>query len=104
MEFVLATADEIRRAMGERARRLRLVRNWNQAELAARAGVSLASLRRFEATGRGAVELLVRVAQTLQAADAFETLLAPPVTTIAALAREADAEKRQRASRRSSRS
>ena len=64
--------------LATRVRAERLRRNWTQAELAARAGISLASYRRFEQDGRIALERLLLVASALDALDAFATLFQPP--------------------------
>ena len=63
--------------MAERARALRLDENLTQDGLAARAGVSLGSLKRFERTGQISLESMVRIALALGAADAFEQLFLP---------------------------
>lgn len=49
-----------------------------QLELAERLGVSLGSLKRFENTGKIALESLVKLAQILDATDAFDQLFATP--------------------------
>ncbi len=49
-----------------------------QAELAVRAGINLASLRRFERTGQASFELVVRVAMALRAENGFAGLFDPP--------------------------
>lgn len=86
------------RAIGERARQLRLMRNLRQEELAARAGVGIATVRRFEKTGGASIENVLRIATVLSAERAFETLFeAPPYASLdEALARP---EQRQRAAR-----
>lgn len=86
--------------MGGRCRTLRLARNLSQSELAARVGVSLSSIRRLEASGSGPLELLVRVALSLQVADQFESLLTLPLLSIADAARAAAGSSRRRAARR----
>jgi len=85
----LMTAPQIAQNIAARARASRLRHAWTQQEMANRAGMSLASLRRFERTGHVAFLSLVRLAVALDAmeglADLFpdrpETLdevLAPP--------------------------
>jgi len=71
---------EISRGLAERARRRRLDENLTQPGLAARAGVSPASLRRFERTGAVSVENLIRIALALGAADEFVHLFPPRET------------------------
>lgn len=51
---------------------LRLRQNWTQADLADRAGISVASYRRFEQTGQIALERLLLIASALHALDGFE--------------------------------
>lgn len=91
---------EVCQLLGARIRGLRLEQNLGQAELAHRAGVSLASLRRMEKSGSGALEAWVRVIQALQAYELLTALTEPAVDSIAALERQSAAEQRQRASRR----
>lgn len=96
----LYTAEEICRELGRRCRALRLTRNLSQSELAARVGASLSSIRRLEAGGSGPLELLVRIAQSLQVADQFESLLTLPLFTIADAERASAGSSRRRATRR----
>lgn len=84
--FSLTTPEEIRRRLADRVRALRLARGWKQRTLAERSGVSLASLRRFESSGRIALEGLLRIAFALDRLDDLETVLQPPrATSIAEL-------------------
>lgn len=76
--FSLHTPEKIGKTLAERARSLRLARGWKQATLAERAGVSLGSLRRFEASGQVSLESLLKLAFALNRLDDFETLLRPP--------------------------
>lgn len=94
--FDLLTHQEICHELGQRCRRLRLQANLAQLELAERAGASLSSIRRLEASGQATLELLVRVAQALHLASHLENLLVLPVRSIADAERDA-AGKRQRA-------
>lgn len=97
----LQTPDEIALGIAARTRALRTARGWTQAELARRAGVRLDTLRRFERTGKVALERLLMIAIVLNAAAPFGELFAPdPARTLADLER---AEKpRVRAPRRRS--
>jgi transcriptional regulator with XRE-family HTH domain len=95
--FDLLTRQEICRELGQRCRRLRLQANLTQLELAGRAGASLSSIRRLEASGQATLELLVRVAQALQLVSHLENLLVLPVLSIADAERDIAATKRQRA-------
>ena len=75
--------------IGIRIKRLRLAKNLTQLQLAQMAGSSLSSIRRLEAQGQGSFELVVRVAQALQAVDALEALFVVPLLSIAQIEREA---------------
>lgn len=70
--------NDVARALADRVKALRLMRGWTQATLARRAGVTLASYRRFEATGKASLELVLKVAHTLGRLDEFADLLKPP--------------------------
>lgn len=65
-------------ALGERARQLRLLRKLQQAELAAHAGVGVATVHRFEKTGTASIETALRIATALNAEAAFERLFEAP--------------------------
>ena len=93
----LLPPDQICRTLGSRVRARRLVANLTQAELAARAGCSLSSVRRLEGQGQATLELLVRVAQALHALDGLEGFMALPQASIAQMERAQQAQNRQRA-------
>jgi len=81
--LILATADEVAYALAARIRALRLQRGWTQVELAARAGMSVASYKRFEQTGAIAFESLLRAALALDRIGDFDALFqAPPFRTL----------------------
>jgi len=65
LPFELATADEIACELGRRLRAHRLAQNFQQSELAARAGISERALRNLERTGRGTLDTFLRVAASL---------------------------------------
>lgn len=74
---------EIGIQIGRRARTVRLAANKRQADLAAAAGVTLSTLRRFESTGRVGFEVVVRIALALGAVREFAALFpTPPVGSI----------------------
>ena len=64
--------------LGAKAKALRLSAEWKRATLAERAGVTEASLKRFEQTGQASLELVLRVALSLGRLAEFEGLLEPP--------------------------
>ncbi len=74
----MLTPAEMGKSLADRARMLRLGANWTRQTLAQRAGVTLASLRRFEETGKASLELVLRVAHALGRLDEFSKLLHPP--------------------------
>lgn len=81
--YQLETPEAVAVALAERCRRLRLARKWKQSTLAERAGVSLASLRRFEQTGRIALRSLLRLSFVLGRLGDFDALLRlPPADSI----------------------
>ena len=74
----LQTPGEAGQALAQRARALRLSRSWTRETLARRAGVTPASLKRFETTGAGALDLVLRVAFALGRLGDFAQALQPP--------------------------
>jgi transcriptional regulator with XRE-family HTH domain len=66
------------RALGARARAARILHELTQQELAARAGVGISTLQRFENTGSATIENVLRIATALRGEQAFEALFAPP--------------------------
>jgi len=61
-----------------RVKALRLIKGWTRSTLAQRAGVSAASLKRFETTGKASLELVLKVAHALAWLEEFRKLLQPP--------------------------
>jgi transcriptional regulator with XRE-family HTH domain len=83
----LQTPGEIGRNLAARVRALRLHRGWTQQELADRSGLTLATYRRFERTGRIALERLLRIAAVLDARAGFDQIFTlPPARSLAELA------------------
>ncbi len=77
ISYGLAHGDRLR-ALGDRARQLRLALRLPQTELAQRAGVSVPTVKRFEHSGTATLENALRLATVLNADAAFDTLFAPP--------------------------
>jgi len=75
-KFTLSDANPktIAISLAERVKRNRLELNLTQKALASRAGVSFASLRRFENTGEISIKSLIMIAIALDATDEFATL------------------------------
>jgi len=72
--FSLATPEQISQTLAARVKALRLARGWKQITLAQRSGVSLASLRRFEESGRVSLQSLLDLAFALNRLDDFDVL------------------------------
>ena len=70
--MVFKTPDDIRREIAGRFKARRLSRAVTQSELAARSGMSLGSLKRFEATGLVALDSLLRLALALGCLEDFD--------------------------------
>ena len=82
----LETPFEAGQSLAERAKALRLQRAWTRATLARRAGVSEASLKRFETTGAASLELVLRVAFAMGClADFAKAFQVPEAATLAEL-------------------
>lgn len=91
---------DIANDLAERLRALRLGRQWKRETLATRAGVSPASLKRFENTGKVSLENLLKLCSALGRLGDWEELLQPPpARSLAELEQRAQAPKRQRGSR-----
>jgi transcriptional regulator with XRE-family HTH domain len=81
-------------------REARVALGLKQATLGARAGVALATLRRFEQTGDVSLKHLMRLCHALGRLDEFENVLRPPpAATMAELEARAFSPKRKRGSR-----
>src|SRR5687768_7354047 len=86
----LQTPGEIGRNVAAKVRALRLHRGWTQQEIADRSGLTLATYRRFERTGRIALERLLRIAVVLDARAGFDQIFAlPPARSLAEMAQRA---------------
>lgn len=96
--FEFATPFEICQLLGQRLRAHRLAQLLSQAELAARAGVALGTLRKLETTGQTSTDTLVRVAQALGLTEPLHGLWLPqPAQSIVQMAQVEAAASRQRA-------
>ena len=73
---------------------------WTQAELAERAGVGVATVRRFEKRGSATMENALRIAIALHAEDGFERLFQLPPYASIDEALQRPAQLRRRAPRR----
>lgn len=80
-EYSLRTPEQVSVTLAERARGLRLAKGWRQITLAQRSGVSLASLRRFEESGRVSLQNLLKLVFALGRLDDFDALLRRPAAS-----------------------
>lgn len=74
LALIERTPDSIMQAIAERVRLRRLERNWTQKLLASKAGLPVATYRRFELKGEISMRGLVMVAIALSAEDDFNQL------------------------------
>lgn len=91
------TPAEIEAELGERLKTLRIHRNLEQTTLAARAGISVRTLRNLESGGGSSLRTLILVVRALGREQWFETIA--PVSTINPLMLTRTAAPRQRASK-----
>ena len=100
-DFAFSTQADICLELGSRLRQQRLVRNLSQQELAARANVSLGTIRHLERAGQVTLESLVKVLMALGLVESLQPLfLATRPQSIAQMERDSRPP-RARASRRS---
>jgi len=82
----LQTPSAAQRLLADRVRDARVALGLKQTTLASRAGVTLASLRRFEQSGEVSLKHLMRICHALGRLDEFDSLLRPaPAASIAEL-------------------
>ena len=91
------TVDEIEVELGERLKTLRIHRNLDQATLAARADISIRTLRNLESGGGSSLRTLIQVVRALGREQWLEMIA--PVPTINPLMLTRTASPRQRASK-----
>src|SRR5574344_571040 len=75
LSLIDKTPDSLMSGIAERVKQRRLEKGWTQKMLAAKAGLSLASYRRFESLGEIPLRSLVMLAFALDMTDEFETLV-----------------------------
>ncbi len=80
LDDILKTPQEIRLGIAAKAQAKRLALNMSQKDLAARSGVSLGSVKRFETTGEISLASLLAIALILNDLEAFSSLFNPPRT------------------------
>lgn len=74
LSLINKTPDALMRGIAERVKQRRLEKGWTQKTLAAKAGVTMPSYRRFETTGEISLRSLVTLAFALDMTDEFEAL------------------------------
>lgn len=74
------TLDELELDLGEKLKRLRLNKNWDQKTLAARAGVSVRALRNIEGGQGSTVKTLLNVVRALDRESWLQTIA--PMATV----------------------
>ena len=74
----LFTPIEIQQQLAYRFKVLRLTAGYKRSTLAKRAGVSEASLKRFENSGEVSLKTILRLANVLGCLQEFNTLFQPP--------------------------
>ena len=96
----IQSAPDVREAIRLAARSRRLALNLTQADLSARSGVPLGTLKRFERMGEVSLSTLLALAEALDALDGFQALF-PPIEarTLADVERPAQQPKRARPKR-----
>ena len=102
MDQSAKTPDELQKQLGERLKARRISRNFSQAQLAEKAGVSLKTLRNLEHGDGSSVETLVRTLKALDATNALDLLVPIPTVSPLAILRNATAPQRVRRPRRAS--
>ena len=76
LSFQHQSAHSLARQLSARIRDLRLHHGWSRAELGARAGVAVPTLRRFEDTGQISLERLLKLASALDFVADFDHVAA----------------------------
>ena len=78
LDAILETPQEIQRDIAAKGQARQLLLNMSQKELAARSGVSLGSVKRFESSGEISLSSLLSIAMVLNELEAFAGLFSPP--------------------------
>lgn len=69
--------EKVAEQLAVRCRELRLANQWKRETLAARSGVTHASLKRFENSGKGSLETVLKIAYALGRLNDFNEILKP---------------------------
>lgn len=92
----MVTTQEMQKIIAERVRDLRLELNLSQKTLSEKSGVSYASLKKFERTGRVSLESLLKLTLILGRMDDFKELFAPSSVAALSLDELIESDKRKR--------
>lgn len=74
LSLIERTPDLLMSGIAQRVKQRRLEKGWTQKSLAAKAGLSVPSYRRFESSGEISLRSLVMLAFSLDMTEEFETL------------------------------
>ncbi|MBQ8251535.1 MAG: helix-turn-helix transcriptional regulator [Alphaproteobacteria bacterium] len=96
MTFILKTPTEIMTDLAFRIKSKRLELNLTQEGICSRSGVSLGSLKRFEATGQISLESLLKLAHAVGALSDFDTLFSSQKNRTSLFSLNTCSKKRQR--------
>jgi len=96
MKLNFLNSREIVELLGQRLKQERLLREWTQAELAKRSGVSLTTISNLEAGRNISFETLVQVAMVLGRTQELSELFQPKVQSLTDMQRLEHAKTRQR--------
>lgn len=94
--FNFSRSDEIVAKVCARLKRERMVKQWTQAELAERSGISTNTVANMEAGRNVSFETVVRVAMTLGRVKEFESLFQPKLNSIYDIEKYEKSARRQR--------
>lgn len=101
LPIALQAPRDAARTLARRVKGLRLARGWTQLETAERAGIALATYRRFERTGHISLDRILKLAVILDAYAGFDQLFVEsPVQSLAELEQRAERQTRKRGRRR----
>lgn len=78
MEYTFNTPEAAAQDLASKLKTLRLARKWKRSTLAGRSGVTEASLRRFEQTGKISLNHFLKLIHALGRLDETAPLLNPP--------------------------
>lgn len=78
LSFDTISPNSKAKALAERVRQRRLELNLTQEGLSAKAGITLATCRRFEQTGKISLDGLLQIAYALDALNDFDQVFATP--------------------------